>query len=399
MGSDFEYLPPTGQLPGVSFEQQTTAFFENVAAQADSASRAAADAQNTVAEAISAAQAAARAATQAQQAAQQAQNYAQGAQAAATAATQTADSAYALADTAEADAQAAIGGAGAASTAASTAQARADAAYALASQAQAIATSASVDAAKAQNTADVADAHALAASTAASNAATDAAAALAALAGKQDTLVAGANMNITGNVISASVTFPGGSPRAALYINGSSLQDSAPVATTSTAFPLSGNNTTLRSFAFVTPADMQILQSSFYDAWLYLSGLQDTTYTAIATWRYGATIISMGRMLLPIENQNALFFQVPMYVNQLTAPLNVPAFAALNLDLTISKSSGGSHTLTLAASPQYPSGIVRNGGEISANSVYGLWGNQILSQAAINAIVYNFINNLSIFRG
>lgn len=174
MRSDFEYQPPTGQLPGVSFEQQTTAFFENVAAQADSASRAAADAQNTVAEAINAAQQAALAATQAQQAAQQAQNYAQGAQAAATAATQTADSAYTLADTAEADAQAAIGG-------------------------------------------------------------------------------------------------------------------------------------------------------------------------------------------------------------------------ALNLDLTISKSSGGSHTLTLAASPQYPSGIVRNGGEISASAVYDLWNGQVLSQAAINAIVAQYI--------
>lgn len=389
--STIQYEPATGALPGLSFVAQTVQFLGEIKADAAGAGAEAAEALTVAAEAAGSAQQAALSAQLAAQAAAQAQSFASAAQTVATAATQTADSAYTLADTAEANAQTAIGEASTASVSASSAQARADAAYSLASQAQATATSASVDAAKAQNSANVADVHALAAATTASGAATDAAAALAGLAAKQDRLTAGANIAISGNVISATLDFPSVDSRSVLYLNGTALQETAPTGTSTTAFALSGTTATLRSFAYTVPTAIQISQRSYYDAWLYLSGLQNTNYTVTTSWRYGSTVIATGRMVLPVQDQNVLFFQVPMYVNLLSAPLDVLAGAALNLDVSIAKSGGGSHTVTLTASAQYPASIVRNGGEISANSVYGLWGGQILSQAAINAIVAQYI--------
>lgn len=202
---------------------------------------------------------------------------------------------------------------------------------------------------------------------------------------KQDVLTAGANIHINGAVISASLDWPTTNIRAVLYLDGGSLAAAPPAQASSLNFVLAGSTPALKSFGYTTPVSITVSPQSYYDVWVLLSNLQDRSYTVATKWRLGQTIIAQGQTVLRPSGQTQALVQVPMVVNLLSSPLSVSAGAMLTLDVTISKTQSGTETVTLQSGPTQNSSIVRNGGEVGANSVYGLWGGAVLSQEAINA--------------
>lgn len=181
--------------------------------------------------------------------------------------------------------------------------------------------------------------------------------------------------------------------QAVLYMNATALilAETEPVSTGSTTFALTSNNTPVtRNFVFTNPVELTISATASYGAWCYLTGLNDQQqYRLEGAWRLPAQanfLVSDGAVSFTAAGSTELVF-IPMNANYLTADRVVPANQGLQLGISLRRLSGGTNTVTLQSGPGSLSAFVRNGGDISANNVYSVFKGETRNQSTVNTLL------------
>lgn len=179
--------------------------------------------------------------------------------------------------------------------------------------------------------------------------------------------------------------------QAVLYMNATALalQETEPTSASSTPFVLSQNNVPVSAtFTYSNAVELSISPTASYGAWCYFSGLNNgTQYRLDGEWRLPGQsnfVVSNGSVTFTATGTTELMF-IPMNTNFLTDNRAVPAFQGIQLVISLRRTSGGNHTVSLNTGPANVSAFVRNGGDISTSNVYGLYSGATLSQTAINA--------------
>lgn len=213
---------------------------------------------------------------------------------------------------------------------------------------------------------------------------------------KQETLIAGSNITINGNVISSQNQIPSTNVYAELYINtATTLSDTRPATTITVPYALTTTTAVTKSFTYTFTQDAVISASAFYGVWVYLGSMRSQQdYIVSTSYYHNTTQISNGTIQYETGNQETTaYFLVPMNVNLLQQNINVTSGSTVTLNITIQRTGGASHTMNLLSANTQPTTFVRNGGSVSSTNVIDYNGVDTANQSVRNRLYENGIKD------
>lgn len=169
------------------------------------------------------------------------------------------------------------------------------------------------------------------------------------------------------------------------------LAETAPTAPVTQSFTVSGTAVSAPVIQNFTATDSGTVgANSTYGYWGNFEGtgaplLFDTVYTIDIKWRLGTTIIAESVQNIRVQpGESEWSGQIPILANRLSTSLPYIAGAVFTLEFTVQKNTLSTATIDLTSSPDTPTALIRNGGDISSNNVYDTVGGVTLTQSQRN---------------
>lgn len=209
----------------------------------------------------------------------------------------------------------------------------------------------------------------------------------------------GANIKITevGGVpkINAQVNIQNLSISQTLFISdGGALIENSPTSATF-SYVLAGTTPATSLFLYLPTKDLEVSRDSNYLVYLNLSGANTSvTYNITCRWRLPSSIVVSEGMMIYRPLFASAMICIPMLMNFVNTPVKVKAGEVLTLQVIISKNTSDNSNISIISSQSSPSAIVRNGGNITANSVTDKYEGITTTQSQINLTLYNAIKTL-----
>ncbi|MFA6803643.1 MAG: hypothetical protein WCR24_04020 [Candidatus Methanomethylophilaceae archaeon] len=209
------------------------------------------------------------------------------------------------------------------------------------------------------------------------------------LALKQPMLTAGDRIMIDeDNVISAQIYIPESGGTTSWYLSSDGVVTSdPPVTDVNMEYVLIGTAVTTDDAVYIPADGLVISPTSTYIIYMYLTSLVlNTQYTISYRAYHSGQNILLGTYTFSATSVNS-YISFPG-INQLTVPYTVSAGENIMIETQISKGTANTASIFMSSTPTLPTMIIRNGGNISAESVIYDKDGTLISQSEVNQELY-----------